>query len=121
MYRIGQFSELTAITISSLRYYERIGLLLPDRVDPQNNYCYYDNNSYLKAILITGMKEMGFTLNEIKVLIVTQDDDALYLAMKVKQAAITAEIHRLREVIGTVEDYLSNYERDEKNGLGTKD
>lgn len=38
---IGQLSKLTGVHIKSLRYYDRIGILRPAFVDPENGYRYY--------------------------------------------------------------------------------
>ena len=40
MMRIGELSKSFQISIDTLRYYDRIGLLKP-YVDPTNNYRYY--------------------------------------------------------------------------------
>ena len=36
MYRIGQFSRFTKVTVKALRFYEEEGLLEPDWTDPVN-------------------------------------------------------------------------------------
>ena len=33
MYKIGEFSKLTNLSIRTLRYYNEIGLLIPEEVD----------------------------------------------------------------------------------------
>ena len=37
---IGDLSKLTGVNIKSLRYYEKIGVLLPAYVDPDSRYRY---------------------------------------------------------------------------------
>ena len=65
MYKIGVFSEITGLSIKTLRYYDEIGLLKPSK-DQFTNYRYYDEfdlETYKKIILL---KSLGFSLDEIK-------------------------------------------------------
>ena len=41
MYRIGEFSYLCSMSIKTLRYYDKIGVLTPERVDELTGYRYY--------------------------------------------------------------------------------
>lgn len=41
LFTIGEFSQLTGVNAKSLRYYEKIGVLLPAWIDPDNSYRYY--------------------------------------------------------------------------------
>lgn len=38
---IGEVSEITGVHISSLRYYDKLGILKPAYIDPDTNYRYY--------------------------------------------------------------------------------
>ena len=38
MFKIGEFSKLTQVSIRMLRYYDEMGLLKPSQVDPWTNY-----------------------------------------------------------------------------------
>jgi DNA-binding transcriptional MerR regulator len=66
MYPIGQFSVMTKIPAKTLRYYDEIDLLKAARVDNDNNYRYYDNNSVLRAQQILVYRNCGLPLKEIK-------------------------------------------------------
>ena len=66
MYTIGQFSRLCKVTTKALRHYEKLGLLVPARVEPGNQYRYYtgDQVAILKEIVL--MKELGLPLKVIR-------------------------------------------------------
>ena len=66
MYRIGELSQQTGLSVKTLRYYDEIDLLKPCMIDTWTNYRYYDDNSleFLKKILY--LKKIGFSLEEIK-------------------------------------------------------
>ena len=40
-YRIGQVSQVTGISKDTLHFFNKIGLLVPDHIDPNNQYRYY--------------------------------------------------------------------------------
>ena len=53
-FTISEFANLRDININSLRYYEKIGVLVPAYIDPKTGYRYYtpDQLSVLDAILL---------------------------------------------------------------------
>ena len=67
--RIGEVSERTGIPASTIRYYEEIGVLPePERTNGQRIY-ETEVIEFLRAIAMA--KELGFTLEEISVLLGT--------------------------------------------------
>ena len=65
MYKIGEFSVLSKSTIKTLRYYEKEGLITPSFVD-DNGYRYYETDKLLELTKITSLRQIGFTIDEIK-------------------------------------------------------
>ena len=65
MYKIGEFSKLTNLSIRTLRYYNDIGLLIPEEVDVYTGYRYYGDNNLYQVKVIELLKNAGFTLEEI--------------------------------------------------------
>lgn len=65
MYKIGEFSVLSKTTIKTLRFYEKIGLFFPSKVD-SNGYRYYETSKLLELSKIIALRQIGFTIEEIK-------------------------------------------------------
>lgn len=65
MFRIGEFSHIARVTTRLLRHYDRLGLLVPARVDRDNGYRYYTADQLPRLNRILALKEMGFGLDEI--------------------------------------------------------
>jgi DNA-binding transcriptional MerR regulator len=61
---IKEFALKTGLTIDTLRYYEKEGLLLPDRDD--RNYRIYTEEDDCWVQLLLKMKQTGMTLADIK-------------------------------------------------------
>ena len=66
LYKIGELSKLTGIPIRTLRYYDSIDLFKPSEVDLFTSYRYYKEEQIKDLKLINELKEVGFTLEEIR-------------------------------------------------------
>jgi DNA-binding transcriptional MerR regulator/DNA gyrase inhibitor GyrI len=85
MLSIGEFSRVTQLTIKALRLYHEKGILIPDRIDYDSKYRYYRSSAVEKALIIKRLKDMGFSLHEIKEIIQECSDDtqvAVYVKKK---------------------------------------
>ncbi|WP_062049597.1 MerR family transcriptional regulator [Bacillus sp. JCM 19034] len=69
MFKISEFSMLSKIPLKTLRYYDQIGVLKPDKVDQDTRYRYYSAEQLLKVNRILIYKELGFTLQQISPLL----------------------------------------------------
>ena len=66
--KIGEFSKLMQVTVKTLRHYESIGLLMPSEVDESSGYRYYRLEQMQLLNTIRRLKDVGFSLDEIKAL-----------------------------------------------------
>jgi DNA-binding transcriptional MerR regulator len=98
---IGGLAEKVRIPTSTVRYYERIGLLEPeDRT--QGNYRLYGPASLRRLRFIRAAQSVGFTLDDIRLLVGSQNqrpsccDVRRLIAGRLTQ--IDAQITKLRQV-----------------------
>lgn len=77
MYQIGEFSKICQVSVKTLRYYDKIGVLRPSEVDRFTGYRYYDRAQLEKMLLIQKLKRYGFSLEEIQPLL-SCGHDAFY-------------------------------------------
>ena len=78
MITIQGFSKLCGCNTQTLRYYDRIGLLKPAKVDEWTGYRYYEEEQALLFVKIKNLQQADFTIEEIKTLL--PGDDALLMA-----------------------------------------
>ena len=52
MYKIGEFSKITNLTVKTLRYYDEEHILPPSHRNEENGYRFYDEEDFEKAELI---------------------------------------------------------------------
>jgi effector-binding domain-containing protein len=69
MFKIGDFSRLSFVTVKTLRYYDEIGLLKPVKVDRFTGYRYYSADQLPRLNYIAALKSLGLSLEEIATLI----------------------------------------------------
>jgi DNA-binding transcriptional MerR regulator len=65
VFKIGEFSALTRISIKTLRYYDETGLLCPAHVDRGTGYRYYSAQQLPRLHRILALKDLGFSLEQI--------------------------------------------------------
>jgi DNA-binding transcriptional MerR regulator len=75
MLSIGELSRITQLTVKALRLYHEKGLLIPDQIDYDSRYRYYGRSAIEKARRIKRLKDLGFSLGEIKQIILECTDD----------------------------------------------
>ena len=65
MYKIGEMAKKVDLTIKTLRYYDKFGILKPSYVDKFSGYRYYTDDDILKCEYIKLLKSLDYTLKEI--------------------------------------------------------
>ena len=73
---IGEFSQITHLSIKTLRRYHEAGLLEPDYVDPQSSYRYYSLDQVPTAQVIQRFRALGMPVREVGELVAVTDPDA---------------------------------------------
>lgn len=66
LYKIGEFSKLVNVQVKTLRYYDEINLFKPQEIDLFSSYRYYSEKQINDLEVILSLKEVGFSLEEIK-------------------------------------------------------
>lgn len=68
--RIGELAQQTGVTRDAIRFYERIGLVKPERgQEGRHGYRRYDVSAVRRLGLIKQAKALGFSLGEIQELL----------------------------------------------------
>ncbi len=65
MFKIGDFSKLSRVPVSALRYYADIGLLQPAHVDTFSGYRYYTIEQLPRLNRILALRDLGLSLEQI--------------------------------------------------------
>ncbi len=75
-YTISQLAKSAGVPTTTLRYYERIGLVEPEDRS-YGNYRLYGEESLRKVKFIRAAQAIGFTLDDVKALLAAPDNTAV--------------------------------------------
>jgi DNA-binding transcriptional MerR regulator len=65
LYSIGEISEATGLSVTTIRYYSDRGLIVPSYIDESTGYRYFSSRHVWKLEIIKMYRQLGFSLNEI--------------------------------------------------------
>jgi DNA-binding transcriptional MerR regulator len=112
MLKIRDFAKLAEVSVTTLRYYDEIGLLKPIHVDPETGYRFYtmDQLPYLHRIL--AFKELGLGLTQIvEILHEGITPDGLQGMLRLRQAQLQQHIQAEQEQLVRIEARLRSLEQ----------
>ncbi|HEX3022289.1 MAG TPA: MerR family transcriptional regulator [Lachnospiraceae bacterium] len=111
MFRIGEFSKLTQVSIRMLRYYDEMGLLKPAMVHAESGYRLYhaDQIPLLNRILF--LRDTGFSITEMKEILEHFEEDSIEELLKAKEQdclhSIELEQAKLKKIRTARKDILT--------------
>jgi effector-binding domain-containing protein len=115
MFKIGDFSKLSQVTVKALRYYDDLGLLKPAQVDRFTGYRYYTVDQLPRLNRILALKDLGFSLEQIGNLLAGDLPASQIRGMlQMKQAEIEHHIEHERARLARVEARLKLIEQEGK-------
>lgn len=103
-YKIGVFSQMNRITVKTLRYYDEAGLLSPALVDEATGYRYYTSAQLPRLHNILALREIGFSIIEIKEIIAGHSEERM---LQKKKHELLKEIAEYNSRVARIESYLS--------------
>lgn len=84
--KIGDFAKLAQVSVRMLRYYDKVGLLKPEQVDPYTRHRSYSINQVPTLRKIVLLRDLDFSVAEIKEIIQHWDKATLVDNMKARLA-----------------------------------
>lgn len=97
MFRIGEFSKLTQVSIRMLRYYDENGLLKPAHIDKFTGYRLYSVDQIPMLHRIIFLRDSGFQVSEIATALKNWNDDFIIEELLHKQKEIQSLIRTEQE------------------------
>lgn len=101
MFKIGEFSKLTQVSVRMLRYYDEIGLLKPLHIDEESGYRMYGSQQIPELNKIIYLRDSGFQTSEIQMAL--QDDDNMMKLLEQKHSEVVTSIQGEREKLKKIE------------------
>lgn len=106
---IKEVAELTGVTVRTLQYYDRIGLLRPSSLT-EAGYRVYDQEALETLQQILFFRELDFPLSEIKEILSDPDFNRMEAFSKQRELLMLKR-ERLDRLIGTLDNRLKGEKR----------
>lgn len=103
MFKIGEFSRLTQVSIRMLRYYDEAGLLPPAQTDEQTGYRLYNAEQIFVLNRILFLRDLGCSVSEIGEALNGWEKDGPKYLLEKKQHEIENEIKREQDILAKIE------------------
>jgi DNA-binding transcriptional MerR regulator len=115
MFKIGDFSKISQVSVKTLRYYDEIGLLKPVQIDHSTGYRYYSFEQLRQLHRILALKDLGLSLEQI-VQLLNEDVSANTIRgmLMIKQNAIQQLLQEEQERLRRVQVRLKQIEQEGK-------
>ena len=113
MLSIGEFSRVTQLSIKALRLYHEKGILVPGSVNLRSKYRYYGSRDVEKARVLRQLRELGFSLQEIKEIFSgCQDDAQVTVHVEKKLAEIGQTVRKYQDIQKNLELFLDSIQEE---------
>jgi DNA-binding transcriptional MerR regulator len=112
MLNIGDFARLAQVSPRTLRHYDDLGLLRPERVDQANGYRSYGVGQLARLHRIVALRDLGFALDEIGELLLDESPvEQLRAMLRVRRLQIEQGMAEEQARLLRVEAHLRAIER----------
>jgi len=112
MFKIGDYSKLTHVSIRMLRYYDEIGLFKPLKVDDFTSYRYYSASQIPRLNKIISLRNLGFNASEISEVLSEKDTNKHIEYLKQKRLDIKNDISIQQSRITQLDNYINDYNKE---------
>ncbi len=107
-YSIGEFSQVTGLSVKTLRFYHEKGILVPSSVDEATGYRHYEAGKVEKARVIMRLRAMGFSIEDIATVLgeCTDESDILNHLERQKNA-LQQRIQEDRDIVRSLNNIIA--------------
>jgi DNA-binding transcriptional MerR regulator len=96
-FTVKEFSKLTGVEASTLRFWDSIGLFSPEKRDPKTNFRCYSLPQITMVNFVSALSDLNFPLKEIAKLRKERDPESFMTLLEQKEREIDMELRALRE------------------------
>jgi DNA-binding transcriptional MerR regulator len=103
---IGLFAVLSGLSITALRHYDEVHLLVPASVDPSTGYRRYTTAQLKTARLIRLLRAVDLPIDGIRELLAASDPDAGRSLLVAHRTRLHERAETLNEMLSTLDAYI---------------
>ena len=115
MLKIGLFAKISQVSVKTLHFYEKIGLLQPIKVDDFTGYRYYSIHQLPRLNRILALKELGLSLEQIRTILRNElSAEEMRGMLRLRQAELEQQVQERQAQLARVEARLTQIEQEGK-------
>ena len=96
-YSSGEFARMAHVTLRTIRYYDKKGLLKPSFIN-ESGYRMYSDEDFLKLQKILSLKYLGFSLNEIGNMTIHDTSADILKSLKMQIGLVHKKMENLEQM-----------------------
>src|ERR1700754_2432130 len=105
---IGDFARATHLSVKTLRYYHRVGLLEPADVDPHTGYRRYTTAQIPTAQIIRRFRDLDMPLDQIHAVLEAPDLRTRNELISAHLASLEQRLARTQSAVASLRDLLAH-------------
>lgn len=102
-YTSGEFARKARVTIRTIRFYDKQGILKPSKVS-ESGYRLYTDEDFGRLQKILSLKYLGFSLEEIMSMTINDDAEDIVYSLELQKDLIQKKIRHLEMMERTLDD-----------------
>lgn len=110
LFQIGDVAKMFHLSIGSLRHYEKIGLLLPEYIDPETGYRYYSTRQFECLNTIRYLRILDVPLPQIGEFLRNRDIEKIRDMLRQQKEAVVKKQKELQIIEQKITNRLSQLE-----------
>lgn len=119
LFPIGEIADIFHLSVSSLRHYEKTGLLKPEYVDPSSGYRYYSVRQFEALNTIRYLRALDMPLSEISDFLKDRDVERIEEKLRRQKEAVAARKRELERIERKIDNRLSQLRDAQTTALDT--
>lgn len=110
LFPIGEIAKLFHLSVGTLRHYEKLGLLRPEYIDPDNGYRYYSTRQFESLNTIRYLRVLDTPLEQIADFLKNRDVEHIQELLRQQKAAVIQKRRELEIIERKIDNRLRQIE-----------
>lgn len=110
LFKIGEIAKLFHLSVSSIRHYENMGLVVPEHIDERSGYRYYSTRQFEAFNTIRYLRAIDMPLDEISDFMKGREVEKIEQKLRIQQQKVEKKLCELKKVKKKIENRIKGIE-----------
>ncbi len=117
LFKIGEVAGLFNVSVSTLRHYEKLGLVSPEYTDPETGYRYYSTDQFEALNTLRYLRLLDTPLEDISDFLKDRDIEAMRGMLKSQREKVSKKITELMKLEKKIDRRIQGIEEAQAHPL----